>query len=72
METPTGEVGAKFAALNQTLRNRANASYEAFMGDYSMGSIERAREAVDVAKREMEEFLTETIGWEVKLGNRTR
>jgi len=64
------EINAKFTALNRMLQNRANYSYEAFMGDYSMGSIDGARGAVDLAKKEMEEFLTEAIGFEVKIGNR--
>ena len=70
MQSTSDELGRQFEELNQKLRNRANYSYEAFMGDYSMSSIEDSRLAVDAAKLEMEEFLTKNIGFEVKLGNR--
>ena len=70
MQASSDELGRQFEELNSKLQNRTNASYEAFMSDYSMGSINSSREAVDAAKREMEEFLTKNIGFEVTIGNR--
>jgi hypothetical protein len=66
------EIGVSVVWLRERLQNAAGSSYEAYMNDYSQGSIDRAVAHHAHVKREAETYLSAVLGYEVTLGARTR